>query len=372
MMVKEVIKKYKDILEKYGYPKEIEELQKKLKRGEFTAESNIVKGELRAPREKELPRLPQKGTPAHEALKRVGIASIKNNEVGVVILNGGMATRFGVEVKGLVEVYDGKSFLQLKIENVKRVAKKYGSIIPVFIMNSFQSEKPTEAFLRKNNNFGYPLIRCFNQLVSIRLNESGETFRGEDGEPSFYAPGHGDFRYAFVNSGMLDHFLKQGGKYLFFSNGDNLAATLDPVIIGFHKKNGNEMTIEVAEKDRGDKGGAPAIVDGKLQIVEHFRFPKDFDQNTIPVMNTNSFVFSASALKKEIALDWYVAIKNVDGKNVVQFERLVHEMSMHLMAGFVVVPKEGPDGRFIPIKLREYLDTYRGALKEMLERRNNE
>jgi len=371
-MVKKIIEKHRGILEKYGYPKEIHRLQEKLKKGEFTAESNIVKGKIRAPRKEELPRLPEKGALAYETLKRIGADSITKSEVGVIILNGGMATRFGGEVKGLVEVYDGRSFLRLKIENVKHVAERYHAWVPIFIMNSFQTEKATEAFLQKHHNFDYPHIRHFNQLISIRLDEAGEVFHDAEGKPSFYAPGHGDFRYAFVNSGMLDHFLGQGGKYLFFSNGDNLAATLDPAIIGFHIKSGNEMTTEVAAKDPGDRGGAPAVVDGKLQIVENFKFPKDFDQDTIPVMNTNSFVFTASALKKEIELDWYAAIKDIDGRKAVQFERLVHEMSIHLMAGFVVVPKEGPDGRFIPIKLREYLDKYRAMLKEMLERRNHE
>ncbi len=371
-MVKKIIEKHKRILERYGYPKEIHRLQERLKRGEFTAESNIIKGKIRAPRKEELPRLPEKGTPAYETLKQSGADSIREGEVGVIILNGGMATRFGGEVKGLVEVYGGKSFLQLKIENVKHVAERYHARVPIFIMNSFQSEKATEAFLQKHHDFDYPYIRCFNQLISIRLDEMGEVLYDKEGKPSFYAPGHGDFRHAFVNSGMLDDFLGHGGKYLFFSNGDNLAATLDPAIIGFHIKSGNEMTTEVAAKDPGDKGGAPAVVDDKLQIVENFKFPKDFDQDTIPVMNTNSFVFSAAALKKEIELDWYIAIKEVEGRKAVQFERLVHEMSIHLMAGFVVVQKEGPDGRFIPIKLREYLDKYRDVLKEMLERRNHE
>jgi UTP--glucose-1-phosphate uridylyltransferase len=371
-MVKEVIEKNKELFDKYRYPIKIVELQEKLKRGGFNSQSNIIKGEIKAPSKDDIRSLPEKGSDEYNELNNIGISSIKNNEVGIVILNGGMATRFGGGVKGLVEVFDGKSFLQLKIENAKAIAEKNNAKVPVFIMNSFQSEKLTEDFLIKHNNFGYEHINSFNQLISVRLDVKGEVFLDENGYPSFYAPGHGDFRYAFVNSGMLDKFMQEGGKYLLFSNGDNLAATLDPAIIGLHIRNGNEMTIEVAEKDPGDKGGAPAFVDGKLQIVENFKFPADFDQSTIPVMNTNSFVFSAESLKKEIELDWYVALKDVKGRKVVQFERLANEMSIHLMTGFVVVPKEGPDGRFIPIKLKEYLDKYKDVLKEMLEKRNNE
>ncbi len=183
-MVKKIIEKHKRILERYGYPKEIHRLQERLKRGEFTAESNIIKGKIRAPRKEELPRLPEKGPPAYETLKQSGADSIREGEVGVIILNGGMATRFGGEVKGLVEVYGGKSFLQLKIENVKHVAERYHARVPIFIMNSFQSEKATEAFLQKHHDFDYPYIRCFNQLISIRLDEAGEVPARRPAHPS--------------------------------------------------------------------------------------------------------------------------------------------------------------------------------------------
>jgi len=371
-VVRKAIEEHKEVMDQYGYPQKLIELQDKYKKGELTSESNYVTGELKAPAPEDIPKLPEEGTPEYEEMKKLGEEAIKNNGVGVVMLNGGMATRFGGGVKGLVEVYDGKSFLQLKIENAISIAKKYNAIVPIFVMNSFQSEKLTEEYLKEKNNFDYEHIHCFNQLISIRLEETGEVYSDEEGKPSFYAPGHGDFHHAFVNSGMLDKFLEQGGKYLFFSNGDNLPATLDPVVIGLHIKNGNEMTTEVAEKDPGDKGGAPAFVDGKLQIVENFKFPPDFDQDTIPVMNTNSFVFSADALKKEIELDFYVALKKVNGKVVVQFERLVNEMSIHLKAGFITVPKEGMNGRFLPIKLREYLDKHRDTIKQIMEKRNGE
>ena len=61
-----------------------------------------------------------------------------------------------------------------------------------------------------------------------------------------------------------------------------------------------------------------------------------------------------------------------NGKTVVQFERLVNEMSIHLKAGFVTVPKEGLKTRFQPIKLREYLEKHRDFLKQIMEKRNNE
>jgi len=48
------------------------------------------------------------------------------------------------------------------------------------------------------------------------------------------------------------------------------------------------VTAEVVRKLPGDRGGAPARVDGSLQIVEAFRFPEGFDQDRIDVFNTNA------------------------------------------------------------------------------------
>lgn len=44
---------------------------------------------------------------------------------------------------------------------------------------------------------------------------------------SWYPPGHGDTYAAFANSGLLEKFLKQGKRYVFISNIDNLGAVVD-------------------------------------------------------------------------------------------------------------------------------------------------
>ena len=58
------------------------------------------------------------------------------------------------------------------------------------------------------------------------------------------------------------------------SNVDNLGATLDPAVIGAPLARGAALTAEVVRKEKGDKGGAPARLDGRPQIIEGFRFPR--------------------------------------------------------------------------------------------------
>ena len=72
----------------------------------------------------------------------------------------------------------------------------------------------------------------------------------------FYPPGHGDFYQSFFDSGVLDELIKEGRKYCFMSNVDNLGATVDLNILAQCIENKNEFIMEVTEKTRADvKGG---------------------------------------------------------------------------------------------------------------------
>jgi UTP--glucose-1-phosphate uridylyltransferase len=158
----------------------------------------------------------------------------------------------------------------------------------------------------------------------------------------------------------------QGGRFLFVSNVDNLGATLDPAVIGAHVESGARITVEVVRKEKGDKGGAPARVDGVPQIVESFRFPPAFDQDAIPVFNTNTLVFEATALDRDFALTYFVVRKQVEGREAIQFERLVGELTAFLPTSFLEVERGGADGRFQPVKDPEELDRRRADITALL------
>ena len=100
------------------------------------------------------------------------------------------------------------------------------------------------------------------------MTQDGEIFKTQSGSVSPYAPGHGDLTFALRRAGILNSFRDSGGKYLFMGNVDNLMATIDPAVIGAHIASAKPISTEVVAKNLGDKGGAPAKVDGVLQIVE--------------------------------------------------------------------------------------------------------
>jgi UTP--glucose-1-phosphate uridylyltransferase len=319
--------------------------------------SNAVTGQLVPPAPGDVRNLPVPGTPERERLAAVGLSAIRAGHVGAVVLAGGMATRFGGVVKAVVPVLGERTFLELKHDDLAEVSRRAGGPVPTFVMSSFTTHDRIVSHVaeKRLTRDGRPPIEVFPQDVSLRLTPEGALFREADGTLSPYATGHGDLTFALRASGLLAAFREGGGQLLYMSNVDNLGATLEPAIVGMHLARGAAVTVEVVAKEPGDKGGAPARVDGKPQIVEGFRFPQAFDQDAIPVFNTNTFVLDATAVDRDFPLPFYRVEKKVEGCVAIQFERLVGELTAFVPSAFVLVDRDGPDGRFQPAKDPEEL-----------------
>ena len=360
-----------EILQRYGFEDiPFELLKRRLLAGQVGADQNRISGQVEPPNEGDLRPLPPLGGDLRKAFAERGQEAMRRGEVGAVILAGGMATRFGGVVKAAVEVLDGQSFLALKLKDIAAVAKRAEARIPVYLMTSFATHDAIQEMAEPLSTEQCP-ITCFPQFISLRITPEGELFRDGSGALSPHAPGHGDLTFALRRSGILQRFREAGGKTLMMSNVDNLTATLDPAVIGAHLEAGTALTAEMAPKEPGDKGGAPARVDGKAQIVEAFRFPEDFDQERIPVFNTNTFVLDAAAIDADFPLTWFAVNKTVDGKPAIQFERLVGELTAFLNSAFLRVERHGPDARFQPIKTPDDMDKERPDIVKALKARGS-
>lgn len=334
-------------------------------------EGNAVRGVLTVPSPSDLTALPDLGSPERRRLETVGLRALAAGQVGAVVLAGGMATRFGGVVKAVVPVFDDRSFLELKHDDIARVSRKAQRSVPTYVMSSFATHERITAHVDQKHltSNGRPSIEVFPQFLSLRLTPDGQLFRESDGAVSPYATGHGDLTFALRRSGVLSSFRERGGRILMMSNVDNLGATLDPALVGLHIELGGQLTAEVVRKEPRDKGGAPARLDGVLQIIEGFRFPKDFNQDSIGVFNTNTFLLDAAAIDRDFDLPFYRVEKQVDGKTAIQFERLVGELTAFLRARFVIVEREGADGRFLPAKDPEELTRRLPMIRQIAELR---
>jgi UTP--glucose-1-phosphate uridylyltransferase len=323
-----------------------------LARGVLGPEQNRVDGDPEPADREHVDQLEGFAAEERARYRETGEAALARGEVACCVLNGGMATRFGGAVKGIIEALDGRSFLELKL----RQAQSSGPA-PFVVMNSFATHRATGDFLASRGLTGE--VHPFLQSVSLRLTPEGGLFRGDDGALSLYAPGHGDFPDAIRRSGTLDWLEERGVRTLMLSNVDNLGAGLDPVVVGYHLAHGKPLTSEVARALPGDVGGAPAFVAGRLQVVEGFRFPADFDFARLVFLNTNTFLMSLALLREEHSLTWFFVEKTVDGRRAVQMERLVNELSSRVDTAYLATPRDGPEGRFFPTKTRADLAALR-------------
>ena len=351
------------ILERFGFDEALfESLRARVASGELSPESNLIRGAIEPPRPEEIVKLPTLGDAEYGRTRAAGLDALQRSEVAQVVLAGGMATRFGGVVKAVLTAVDGMSFLEAKLVQTTALERELGVAVPAALMTSFATDAAIRAHVAERD-LGDPLV--FNQFVSLRLGASGELFRDDAGEVSLYAPGHGDLFPALRRSSTLGALRDLGVRYVTVSNVDNLGARVDPVVVGAHIASGQPVTCEVARKE-GDMGGAPVRVDGRLQLVEGPRFPDSFDQDLVPVFNTNTALFDIDALDAEYGLSWLYVLKDVDGRPAVQLERLYHEVSALVPTHYLEVPRRGPKGRFLPIKTPADLERAEDDLRELV------
>lgn len=332
---------------------------------------NAETDDLLAPPPDTVRKLPGVSTKAYRELERLGKEAIARGELGVVVLNGGMATRFGGVVKGVVPVLgERRSFLGLVVEDLRRIEQATGGKVPLFLMNSFATDAATKAHFQAHGQFGAEPARIhhFTQFVALRMEKSGELFRQGNGECSPYGPGHGDFPGAFRHAGWMQTFRNAGGKWLLVRNVDNLGARIDPAILGLHIQSQRAATVELAPKWQGDAGGAPYQYQGRTQLIEGLRFPAGFDADIVDVFNTNTLWFTAAAIDREFQLGRYYVEKSVEGRPAVQVEHLIGELTAHLPSNFLRVPRDGVRTRFLPVKTPEDLVAIRADIEAIYGR----
>ena len=293
------------------------------------------------------------------------IDCLKSDAFGLVVLNGGMATRFGGVAKGTVEISDGISFLGAKLLDALKLAERHGAQAPpVFLMCSSATNAATQAHLRANGFFGYPSHRVFlfNQCESVRFTPHGAIFRDADGQPSYHGTGHGDLPYCIRNLPVFQRFGERG-RVMLLSNVDNVLATADLNLMGDFLRTEESITVELVDKNPGDVGGGPLVLDGRAQLVEAFRLPEDFDHGRVPVFNTNTFWLEPTLfLDQDVELPWHRVQKKVGDQPVVQFERLVGELTASASTRFIRVERNGLGSRFLAVKTPNDLENNRGII----------
>lgn len=306
-----------------------------------------------------------------------GAAALAEGRVAALILNGGMATRFGGVVKGVVPVLPDRpdlSFLSVKLAAVGAA----GPRVAAALMHSFATESESAAHLAAVGWSGLAPERRIEFLQSIlpRVLPDGTplaSLPGAEAAPDavlYAAPGHGDTLRRAREAGVAQALRARGVEHVLVSNVDNLGATLDPVVVGAHLaavEGGAELSVEVVLRAPDDAGGCVASLGGRPAIVESFRLPPGTALADYPHFNTNTLWLTLDALARPHALTWFPVERRVpwpgDGELLaVQFEQLIGQITESARAACLQVPRS----RFLPIKTREDLAAARPTLAALV------
>jgi UTP--glucose-1-phosphate uridylyltransferase len=333
-----------------------------------TAADNRVSGTVTPPAPGDVTDPPDPGSADEQRLKQRGLEALRKGQVALVVLAGGMATRMGGVVKALVEALPDKTFLDLRLGEMKALEDRVGHAVPLWLMTSAATDSTIRHAL--GARIDGESVAVFSQYLSLRVTRDGELYVDAHGNPGEYAPGHGDLPDALRESGLLQRFADRGGRVVMVANLDNLGATIDPTIVGFHLDHGADVTCEVGDTQSGDRGGIPVRLDDRPVVLEEFRLPESFDPTTVRVFNTNTFLFNAHALL-ELSLDWtyFLVEKKADEQPVIQFERLIGEVTSHMDTRFLRVPRDGEDSRFLPTKDHDELSARRDDIERVARAR---
>ncbi|MCH7753258.1 MAG: UTP--glucose-1-phosphate uridylyltransferase, partial [Planctomycetes bacterium] len=131
------------------------------------------------------------------AAQERGARALESGEVGVLLTAGGQGSRFDFELpKSMYPIgpFSGATLLQIHIEKVRALSKRYGVAIPLYLMTSPATHDDTESFLDENNRFGLPesdlLVFCQGSMPAVDI-QSGKLLMADKHRLFLNPDGHG-------------------------------------------------------------------------------------------------------------------------------------------------------------------------------------
>merc|ERR1712151_914351 len=254
-------------------------------------------------------------SPATGLKKMSELPEVDKEKIGAIIektvilkLNGGLGTGMGLDkAKSLLEVMDGKNFLdftadQIKYQRGEYKTKKLGFVL----MNSFSTESDTRKALRKYKDLGQwnKMNMLQNKVPKILVDGYGPSTYEKSPSDEWCPPGHGDLYAALIGSGKLDALIKDGKEYVFISNSDNLGATLDLKLLQYFAGEDAGFMMEVAQRTEADKKGGHLAKKGDGLVLRESAQCPDADEKAFQditkhqFFNTNNLWFKLSDVKK--------------------------------------------------------------------------
>jgi UTP--glucose-1-phosphate uridylyltransferase len=231
----------------------------------------------------------------------------------VLKLNGGLGTSMGVQgPKSALEVRDGRTFLDVIVEQVLSLRARYDTETPLLLMDSFRTREMSLDLLAGHPGIeidGLPLDFLQSKEPKLRADTLEPVSWPADPELEWCPPGHGDVYVALWTTGLLARLRELGYRYLFLSNADNLGATCDGALPAWMAAHGVPYLAEVCRRTANDRKGGHLVVrrsDGRLVLrdnamVEPGEEDAFQDVERHPYFHTNNLWIEVDALYRRLA-----------------------------------------------------------------------
>lgn len=304
----------------------------------------------------------------------------------VLKLNGGLGTSMGLRgPKSLLEVKNGLTFLDLIVRQILGLRHRAQWRVPLVLMNSFATDGDTQIALGRYPDLAAGVATTFvqNSFPKLRPDDRVPVSWPENRALEWAPPGHGDLYTSIATSGMLAQLLRQGYRYAFVSNSDNLGATLDERILAWFAGARIPFLMEVADRTAADrKGGHLARERGDgLVLRESAQTPEDDmpafqDVTRHRFFNTNNLWLDLEALARLVddrdgvlGLPLIVNRKPVDPSDPSTPDVLQLESAMGAAIGVFEGARalRVPRRRFAPVKTTEDLLAVRSDAYVLIE-----
>ena len=324
----------------------------------------------------------------YKEYQKIGEDAIKAGKLAAVTMAGGQGTRLGHNgPKGTFDIGldSHKSLFELLSDSLKEEGKKYGVIIPWFIMTSKENNKETVEFFAKNKFFGYEKdknIFFFIQGELPMVDTEGKILIGEDGLVKEAANGHGGIYEALVKNGMTKKMRELGVEWIFIGGVDNcLVKMVDPIIMGIAiKKHVTAAGKSVVKANPQEKVGVFCKRNGKPSVVEYTEIPTEMaeatDKNGELVYGESHILcnlFNIEAVERmgSKPLPYHTAFKKAtyidkngnkvvpDGPNAYKFEAFLFDAFGELDDMAILRVKR--EEEFAPVKNAEGVDSPKTA-----------
>ncbi len=329
-----------------------------------------------------------------EEFDQLGEMAIKNREYAVVTMAGGQGTRLGHNgPKGTfkLDVYGkGKYLFEILAENLKEANKKYGVVIPWYIMTSKENHDETVAFLKKNNYFGYhrESVIIFTQSELPLIDMEGKLLINKENKIKEASDGNGGTYSSLRRSGCLADMKERGIQWIFIGGVDNVLLKMaDVTLLGMAIKQGVQIASKsVVKANPHEKVGVFCKMNGRPKVIEYAELPKkmaeEIDDNgelkygeshimcnlyTIEAIEkvSKEHLMYHSAFKKNSYLDEKGREIVPEKENSYKFESFIFDAFEFFDDIAILRGKREED--FAPVKNKEGVDSPKTA-KELYEK----